>query len=81
MLMLTADPTITTIEQLRELPEDGLRHELIRGEHVVTPSPRVSHQAVQRELTVAVAQFLREASHFVLFPPPSDVVLGTDTLV
>ena len=31
-------------------PDDGKRHELIDGEHYVTPSPNVRHQAIQGEL-------------------------------
>jgi Uma2 family endonuclease len=31
-------------------PDDGKRHELIDGEHYVTPSPNVRHQEIQGEL-------------------------------
>jgi len=41
---------ITTIDELMALPEDSLRHELLDGVHVVTPTPRPLHQRAVREL-------------------------------
>jgi hypothetical protein len=35
-------------------PEDGMRHELIDGEHYVTPSPNRKHQAIAWNLTVMI---------------------------
>ena len=37
---------VTTIEELLALPEDGQRHELLYGVHVVTPAPAYGHQDV-----------------------------------
>jgi len=31
-------------------PDDGKRHELIDGEHYVTPSPNIRHQQIQGDL-------------------------------
>jgi Uma2 family endonuclease len=39
-----------TYRDLVVLPEDRLRHELLDGEHVVTPSPGTAHQLASREL-------------------------------
>ena len=36
--------------ELVGLPEDQLRHELIDGEHVVTPSPNTGHQEISIRL-------------------------------
>jgi lysylphosphatidylglycerol synthetase-like protein (DUF2156 family) len=35
---------VWTAEQIRALPDDGLRHEVVDGEHLVTPAPRLVHQ-------------------------------------
>jgi hypothetical protein len=35
-----------TYDDFLLFPDDGQRHELIDGEHVVTPSPRVPHQVI-----------------------------------
>ncbi|MBK6780876.1 MAG: Uma2 family endonuclease [Gemmatimonadetes bacterium] len=43
---------VTTIEELLALPEDGQRHELPDGVHVVTPSPAYRHQDLVGNLLV-----------------------------
>jgi hypothetical protein len=35
-----------TFEAFRQLPDDGKRHELIRGEVHLTPAPTTKHQFV-----------------------------------
>ena len=35
-----------TYDDYVHFPEDGLRHELIDGEHFVTPTPIRKHQAI-----------------------------------
>ena len=40
----TTEAPITTIEALLALPDDGMRHELLDGEHVVTPAPAYPHR-------------------------------------
>ena len=39
-----------TAEMVRNLPDDGNRYETVHGELLVSPSPRLQHQAVLREL-------------------------------
>jgi hypothetical protein len=46
MAMPAITEPVTTIEQLHALPEDGLRHELLDGVHVVTPAPQAPHQLI-----------------------------------
>lgn len=36
-----------TYEDFVPFPDDGKRHELIDGEHYVTPSPSTKHQRTQ----------------------------------
>jgi hypothetical protein len=36
---MPAPQAITTIDGLLGLPDDGMRHKLLDGEHVVTPAP------------------------------------------
>ena len=40
-------------------PDDGLRHELIDGEHYVTPSPSVRHQVLLGRIHFEIELFLR----------------------
>lgn len=74
----TAAPKLTAQDFLR-LPgfeDDGLRHELIDGEHVVTPSPAERHQRVSMELTVALANYLKATGTGRVYYAPFDVVLS-----
>ena len=41
-------------------PDDGQRHELIDGEHYVTPSPNLKHQAVLGNLHLAIGNWLAQ---------------------
>ncbi|MGH7676139.1 MAG: Uma2 family endonuclease [Gemmatimonadales bacterium] len=81
MAMATAQASVTTIEELLALPEDGLRHELLDGEHVVTPAPELPHQDVLGTLYRLLVDGLRGQDALVAFFSPADVVLGPKTLV
>jgi Uma2 family endonuclease len=76
----TPEP-VTTIEELLALPEDGLRHELLDGVHVVTPAPQVKHQLVVTELVSALRTALPPASEYRVLTSPADIVIGPRTLV
>lgn len=47
-----------TREQVLALPDDGMRHELIDGELIVTPTPRVRHQEAVMELWQLLGPYL-----------------------
>lgn len=79
MGMPAAKP-ITTVEALLALPEDNLRHELLRGEHVVTPSPAVRHQRIVTSLMAQMIPVL-ENSGFMILTSPADLQLEQKTLV
>ena len=81
MGMPAVTPPITTIEDLLALPEDGLRHELLDGEHVVTPAPTYGHQDVLSRLFSALLEGLRGREDIKLLTSPADIVLGPRTLV
>ena len=72
---------VTTIDALLALPEDGLRHELLDGVHVVTPSPSLLHQVALREFSLALLEALKGQVHLQLLWSPADIVLGPRTLV
>jgi Uma2 family endonuclease len=57
-------------------PEDGKRHELIDGEHYVTPSPIIRHQRVSFNLTMLVGAWLETHAVGRLYYAPCDVVLS-----
>ena len=42
--------TLLTDADYVEIPDDGNRHEIISGEHFVTPSPVTRHQRISRHI-------------------------------
>ena len=65
-----------TWDDYAQFPDDGKRHELIDGEHYVTPSPFRRHQAIVRELLVAIANYLSAHPIGEIFGAPFDVILS-----
>ncbi len=58
-----------------------MRHELLDGEHVVTPAPMPRHQLVLQELHLVFGTTLRDRDDLRVFLSPADVVLGPKSLV
>lgn len=63
-----------TYANFLDFPDDGQRHELIEGEHYVTPSPNLWHQELSKRLTFALESHLREHGGGRLFYAPLDCV-------
>ena len=58
------------------IPEDGQRHEIIDGEHYVSPAPTLKHQEVLLELSLALGNFIKAHRLGKLYMAPVDVVLS-----
>ena len=65
-----------TYDDFVQFPDDGLRHELIDGEHYVTPSPNTRHQAISLQLTLLIGNWLNRNPIGRLFYAPFDVVFS-----
>jgi Uma2 family endonuclease len=70
-----------TYEDLVRLPDDGQRHELIDGEHYVTPSPVTVHQRLVGRLHLALSHYLEEHPIGEVFLAPLDIVLSPHDVV
>jgi Uma2 family endonuclease len=81
MAMPAAPAPISTIEELLALPDDGLRHELLDGVHVVTPAPEYPHQGVLGEFFFALRKALEGQDELMVLMSPADIVLSPRTLV
>jgi Uma2 family endonuclease len=57
-------------------PDDGMRHELIDGEHYVTPSPNRKHQKVSGNLHLLLGTWLEEHPIGQVYYAPFDVVFS-----
>ena len=65
-----------TYDDFVHFPDDGQRHELIDGEHVVTPSPNAKHQTIVLNLAVLIGGYLKSHRTGRLFIAPFDVVFS-----
>jgi len=65
-----------TYDDFLLFPDDGMRHELIDGEHYVTPSPILRHQAISGRLFLAIGSWLRDHPTGQIFYAPLDVILS-----
>ena len=76
-----AASTYHTADMVRALPDDGNRYEVVYGELLVTPAPRLLHQLLVKRLIVALEMYLRRCPAGELFTSPADISWGPDVLV
>ena len=69
-------PVKLTYDDFVLFPDDGKRHELIDGEHYVTPSPNMRHQRISGRVHLLIASWLEEHPIGELFYAPFDVVMS-----
>lgn len=69
-------PRKLTYEDYLLIPDDGLRHEIIDGEHYVTASPFYRHQRTAGELFLRLGNFVKEHDLGILLFAPFDVLLS-----
>lgn len=74
-------PTYWTAEMVRALPDDGWRHEVVHGELLLTPAPRLWHQELVGRLYVALHRYLEREAVGHLLLSPADISWDEDTLV
>jgi len=65
-----------TYDDFVVFPDDGKRHELIDGEHYVTPSPNLRHQQIQGDLFAMIWNYLEAHPIGRVFPARLDVVFS-----
>ena len=70
-----------TYRDLVALPEDELRHELIDGEHVVTPSPGTAHQLILWNIGSILAPYLRATPVGTALAAPFDIKFSMLTVL
>jgi Uma2 family endonuclease len=70
-----------TYDDFLLFPDDGKRHELIDGEHYVTPSPNTRHQTIALNLTGLMWSFLQAHPIGRLFFAPFDIVFSRSDVV
>ena len=76
-----AAPTYWTADMVRQLPDDGNRYEVVNGELLVTPAPRLDHQLVVSRLLLALGNYLAHEPVGIVLTSPADISWGRDVLV
>jgi len=72
-----ATPSVKfTYEDLAGFPDDGKRHEIIDGEHYVTPSPNTKHQAIVSNVLGSLVLHIKSHPVGFAFAAPYDVVFS-----
>lgn len=70
-----------TVDEVLALPDDGMRHECLDGEHVVTPAPEWAHQSVLSVLFEAMSGYIHANRIGWLRWSPADIVFSPKRLV
>jgi len=74
-------PVYFTADMVRALPDDGNRYELVHGELLVSPSPRVRHQVVLSRLHIALSAYCAQHALGRVLWSPADISWSEDSLV
>jgi Uma2 family endonuclease len=64
-----------------DFPEDGRRHEIVEGEHWVTPAPNRRHQQTSMTLSFWLRGFVEQHPLGQVYAAPFDVILSEEDIV
>ena len=81
MAVVVDRKTKLTYEDYLQFPEDGRRHEIIDGDHYVSPAPSMYHQWILTRLVVQLYRKICEPGLGYLAPAPIDTVLAEADVV
>lgn len=80
--MATRTSRVTfTYEDYLLFPADGNRHEIIEGEHYVTPAPKTRHQQISGNLFRILDTHALQTRAGQVFATPTDVILAEHEIV
>lgn len=72
---------VWTREEVLALPDDGNRYELVDGELLVTPSPRMPHQDASSELEAILRHYVNEHGFGKVHRSPADLEFRSGQVV
>jgi Uma2 family endonuclease len=64
-----------TYDDYAQLPDNGLRYEVIKGELYMSPAPSPDHQRASFDIAFAINQFVKQHNLGQIFHAPLDVIL------
>ncbi|EDP75960.1 Uma2 family endonuclease [Hydrogenivirga sp. 128-5-R1-1] len=77
---MTTKEKLWTYKDYLELG-DGKRYEVIEGELIIAPAPTPYHQAVSRNITYAMWDYVKNKKLGVVYDVPIDVVLDQNNVL
>jgi Uma2 family endonuclease len=80
-MSMATDARPLTRADLLALPDDGQRHELVSGVHIVTPAPQHPHQRVLSRLFVLLHPYVERHGLGELIWSPADLAFGEDEVL
>jgi Uma2 family endonuclease len=78
---MASPQTRWTAAMVRALPDDGFRHEVIDGEHIVTPAPSWTHQRAVLQLARRLMDYLDRQPIGELLVAPADIEFDEHNMV
>ncbi len=75
MAIVVNRETKLTYEDYVHFPDDGRIHELINGDHYVSPSPTTRHQRISRRIQFQLYEQLEKPGLAEVFDAPTDIHL------
>ena len=57
--MAMSTRTLQTFEQFEQFQDDGMKHELLKGEHIVVPPAKLYHALIQEKLVESLRPYVR----------------------
>jgi Uma2 family endonuclease len=81
MAVVINSETKLTYDDYVLLPEDGKIHEIIDGEHYMTPAPETYHQILSGRIQFQLYEQIQERELGVVFTAPTDVQLSEIDIV
>ncbi|HEY3045300.1 MAG TPA: Uma2 family endonuclease [Vicinamibacterales bacterium] len=76
-----AAPVYYTADMVRALPDDGNRYEVVYGELLVTPAPRLWHQELVLRVAHALATYLEAEPAQLVLMSPADISWGREDIL
>lgn len=73
--------TYYTVDEVLAFPDDGNRYELVYGELLVSPTPRVLHQRVVMRLTHILLEYCEREGVGEVFGVPADLTWGRQDVI
>jgi len=72
---------IYTYQDYLNLPNDRNRYEIIKGELIMTPAPKIIHQDISRNIEIELALFVQKHKLGKVYYAPCDIVLSNENVV